>query len=318
MTRRLPPLNALRAFEAAARHESFTRAAEELHVTQGAVSRHVKNLEERLGRSLFLRGPQGLSLTEAGTAYLPAVRDAFDRLAAATELLRRPDGSRVLTVSVSPNFASKWLVHRLGDFAQSHADIDLRVAAQTEHVDLAAGAGDVDVGIRHGDGRWTGLHVTRLVGEEVYPVLSPALLAAGPPLATPDDLRHYTLLRDLSSNDWPAWLASAGAQGVDGTRGPYFNFTSMALDAAVTGQGVALARRALATHDLLTGRLVRPFAHTLTSVRGYFVVCLPARADEPKIVRFRDWLLAEALRDREQLARLGRPASGEGECRPRA
>ncbi|MEX2081416.1 MAG: LysR family transcriptional regulator, partial [Dehalococcoidia bacterium] len=200
MSRRPPPLNALRAFEAAARHGSFTRAAEELHVTQGAVSRHVKNLEERLERTLFLRGHQGLRLTEAGAAYLPAVRDAFDRLAAATEVLRRPDTSRVLTVSVSPNFAGKWLVHRLGDFATAHPDIDLRVAAQTEHIDLAATA-DVDVGVRHGEGDWPGLHVTRLIGEEVYPVLSPALLAAGPPLETPDDLRHYTLLRDLSSND---------------------------------------------------------------------------------------------------------------------
>jgi len=317
MTRRLPPLNALRAFEAAARHESFTRAADELLVTQGAISRHVKNLEERVGRMLFHRGPQGLTLTEAGAAYLPAVRESFDRLAIATEALRRPDTSRVLTVSVSPNFASKWLVHRLGDFTRAHPDIDLRIAAQTEDVDLVA-TPDVDVGVRHGEGEWPDLHVARLIGEEVYPVLSPALLAAGPPLQVPDDLRHYTLLRDLSSNDWPAWLGSAGASVVDGTRGPFFNFTSMALDAAVTGQGVALARRALATHDLLTGRLVRPFAHTLTSKRGYFVVCLPGRAEEPRIVRFRDWLFAEALRDREQLARLGQPANGESAWRPTA
>ena len=308
MTRSLPPLNALRAFEAAARHESFTRAAVELNVTQGAVSRHVKNLEDRLGLRLFLRTPQGLTLSGDGAAYLPAVRDAFDRLAAATAALQQPERSRVLTVSVSPNFASKWLVHRLGAFARDHPEIDLRVAAQTEHIDLAAA--DVDVGVRHGDGMWRDLHVTRLIDEEVYPVLSPALLAAGPPLVVPADLAHYTLLRDLSSNDWPAWLAMAGAPGIDGTRGPYFNFTSMALDAAVAGQGVALARRALATHDLLTGRLVRPFAQTLTSPRGYFVICPRERAQEPKIARFRAWLLDQALRDRERLANLAPVAGG--------
>jgi len=310
MARPLPPLNALRAFEAAARHESFTRAAQDLHVTQGAVSRHVRNLEDHLGLQLFLRGPQGLSLSAAGAAYLPAVRDAFDRLAAATAALRQPPSTRVLTVSVSPNFASKWLVHRLGDFAAAHPDIDLRVAAQTDHVDFAQ-APDVDVGVRHGEGEWNDVDAVKLIGEEVYPVLSPVLLARGAPLATPGDLRHYTLLRDLSSNDWPAWLAMVGASEVDGTRGPYFNFTSMALDAAVAGQGVALARRALATHDLLTGRLVRPFRQTLTSPRGYFVVCPRLRAQEPKIVRFRQWLLDEALRDRQRLANL--PAVEEGE-----
>lgn len=309
MTRPLPPLNALRAFEAAARHASFTRAAGELHVTQGAVSRHVKNLEDRLGVQLFVRGPQGLVLTPAGSAYLPAVSEAFDRLATATAALRGPGASRVLTVSVSPNFASKWLVHRLGDFAREHPDIDLRIAAGTEEVDFAR-APDVDVGVRHGEGGWSGVDAVRLIGEEVYPVLSPALLAKGPPLDTPEDLRHYTLLRDLSSNGWPAWLAMVGARGVDGEKGPYFNFTSMALDAAVAGQGVALARRALATHDLLTGRLVRPFPQTLTSPRGYYVVCLPGRAGESKIVRFRAWLLSEALRDRQRLASL--PAGTHG------
>ncbi len=302
MTRDLPPLNALRAFEAAARHLSFTAASEELHVTQGAVSRHVKNLEERLGTQLFHRRPHGLELTDAASRYLPVVRDSFDRLAAATAELRRPQLASVLTVSASPNFASKWLIHRLGDFARDFPDLDLRVAAEQQHIDLSTS--DVDIGIRHGEGQWRDLHVTKLVGERVYPVISPALLANGPPLDTPDDLRHHTLLRDLSSNDWPAWLTAAGAKGVDGAKGPYFNFTSMALDAAVAGQGVALARRALATHDVLAGRLVPLFDTELTSRRGYYIVCLPSRADEPKVVNFREWVLTQTRQDREALAEL--------------
>lgn len=313
MSRDLPPLNALRAFEASARHLSFTAASQELHVTQGAVSRHVKNLEERLGIQLFHRRSQGLELTDAARRYLPVVRDSFDRLAAATAELRRPQLASVLTVSASPNFASKWLIHRLGDFTRDFPDIDLRVAAEQQHIDLSTS--DVDIGIRHGEGQWQELHMTKLVGERVYPVISPALLANGPPLDTPEDLRHHTLLRDLSSNDWPAWLKAAGVEGVDGTKGPYFNFTSMALDAAVAGQGVALARRALATYDVLSGRLVPLFDTELRSRRGYFLVCLPSRAQEPKIVRFREWMLAQTRQDREALAesrqRLKRERTGE-------
>jgi LysR family transcriptional regulator, glycine cleavage system transcriptional activator len=200
MSRDLPPLNALKAFEASARRGSFTAAADELNVTQGAISRHVKNLEERLGVSLFERLPTGLALTETGQRYLPAVRDSFDRLASATAEIKRPQMSHVLTVSASPNFSSKWLVHRLGDFSKAHPDISLRVAAQSEHIDLSVS--DVDVAIRHGEGDWPDVHVTKLVSELVYPVVSPVLLEGGAPLKTPDDLRHYTLLRDLSSNDW--------------------------------------------------------------------------------------------------------------------
>ena len=302
MSRRLPSLNAMRAFEAAARHLSFTRAADELNVSQGAISHHVKTLEDQLETKLFERRPGGLELTEAGLAYLPALREAFDRLAQATAELRRRRASNVLTVSVSPNFAARWLVHRLGEFAEAQPDIDLRISASMEHIDFAMG--DLDVAVRHGDGRWPTLHVTRLISEEVFPVVSPALLERGGPLNKPDDLRHYTLLHDLSSRGWKEWLDMAGATHVRAERGPFFNLTSMALDAAATGQGVALARRALATQDLLAGRLVRPFAQALTSDRGYFVVCPLATADSPKIVRFRDWLLAENERDLEKLAEL--------------
>ncbi len=302
MARWLPSLNAMRAFEAAARHLSFTRAAEELHVSQGAVSHHVKTLEEQLETKLFDRQPGGLALTEAGEAYLPALREAFDRLARATSDIRQRRASNILSVSVSPNFASRWLVHRLGAFAADHPDIDLRLSAAMEHIDFAVA--DLDVAVRHGDGHWPGLHATPLISEEVFPVLSPTLLERGEPLNEPDDLRHYTLLHDLSSRGWTAWLDMVGATKVKADKGPFFNMTSMALDAAVTGQGVALARRALATQDLLAGRLVRPFTQTLISDRGYFIVCPEATADRPKIVRFRDWLLAENERDAVDLANL--------------
>ena len=181
MPRRLPPLNALKAFEAAARHESFTRAAEELCVTQGAVSHQVKELEAELGLKLFNRERQRLAITEAGRAYLIVVRDAFDRISAGTERLLERQSGGVLTVSTSPNFAAKWLVHRLGRFAEVHPEVDLRVSASLQHIDFARE--DIDLAIRHSDGNEAGLHVTRLCAEELFPVCSPKLLQGRSPAA---------------------------------------------------------------------------------------------------------------------------------------
>src|SRR5436190_9694023 len=214
MPRRLPPLNALKASEAAARHESFTRAAEELCVTQGAVSHQVKALEAELGLKLFNRQPQRLVITEAGRAYLGVVRDAFDRIADGTERLLQRQSGGALTVSTSPNFAAKWLVHRLGRFAEAHPEIDLRVSASLHHVDFARE--DIDLAIRHGDGTASGLHVTRLCTEELFPVCSPKLLAGRNPLRQPSDLGRFTLIhvsdRQGWSNrqGWSQWLDFAG------------------------------------------------------------------------------------------------------------
>src|SRR5499427_6628752 len=183
MARRLPPLNGLKAFEAAARSESFTRAAQELNVTQGAVSHQVKALEATLGVKLFNREQQRLVMTAAGRDYLAVVRDALDRIAVGTERLVQRQTSGALTVSTSPDFAAKWLVHRLGRFAESHPEIDLRVSAIAHHVDFARE--DVDVAVRHGDGHWPGLHVTRLCSEQLFAVCSPAL---GAKLKRPKDL----------------------------------------------------------------------------------------------------------------------------------
>jgi LysR family glycine cleavage system transcriptional activator len=317
MPRRLPSLNALKAFEAAARHESFTRAAEELCVTQGAVSHQVKALEGELGMKLFQRTRRRLLLSAVGRDYLDVVRDAFDRLDAGTQRLQRRERSGVLTVSTSPNFAAKWLVHRLGAFAAAHPGIDLRVGATLEHVDFVRDA--VDLAIRHGEGDWPGLHVTRLCAEELFPVCSARLVREGPRLRRPADLARATLLRQDRNDAWGQWLAAAGVDGIDLARGPAFNQASLAIDAAVDGQGVALARTALAIRDLLSGRLVRPFAQTLPASFAYYVVCPRAVAAQPKVAAFRDWLLAEAAADTSRLdALLAGPQIAPGAIVPGA
>lgn len=301
MPRRLPSLNALKAFEAAARHGSFTKAAEELHVTQGAVSHQVKALELELGLKLFRRERQRLVIADAGRSYLEVVRDAFDRLSFGTENLLQRQSAGVLTVTVSPNFAAKWLVHRLGRFAEAHPGIDLRVSAAVHHVDFARE--DIDLGIRHGDGQWPGLHVTRLCAEELFPVCSPKLVRGRRALRAPADLKRHTLLHVDDRRDWGRWLAEADVADADPARGLVFNQASMAIDAAVGGQGVALARTALAAWDILAGRLVRPFALALKVPYAYWIVCPKPTAELPKICAFRDWLLAEAAEESRRLRR---------------
>ena len=297
--RDLPSTMALRAFEVSARTLSFTEAARELNLTQGAISHQVKNLEEQLGVKLFHRDRQRLRLSDDGTAYLPFVREAVDRLRAGAEFLTAREDSGVLTVSVSPNFAAKWLVHRLGDFIAGHPEIDLRISASMDHVDFARN--DVDMAVRHGTGDWPDLHITPLAREEIFPVCSPTLLQSGPPLERPEDLANHVLLHDLSRNDWPLWFAAAGVEPIDASRGPQFDQTSMVIDAAVEGQGVALARRVLAARDLIAGRLVRPFDITLPAPYGYFIACPKPAADRAKIALFRDWLVAEAASDTQIL-----------------
>ena len=292
MTRRLPPLSALRAFEAAARHLSFTRAAGELHVTQTAISHQIRGLEELLGVKLFRRLPRGLVLTEEAQRYLPAVRDAFDRIDAATEQLAAVSASGTLTVSVLPSFAAKWLVPRLGRFRVVHPEIDLRISTSSHLVDFARE--DVDVGIRMGRGNYPGLRVDRLFGEALMPVGAPALLEGNHPLRQPADLRHHVLLHEDDYTGWQLWLELAEVEGVDAQRGPIFTDGAIVVQAAAEGQGVALARSALAAGDLAAGRLVQPFAVSIPYELAYYLVCPEATADRPKIRRFREWLLAEA------------------------
>jgi len=298
--RHLPSINALRAFHASARCLSFTQAARELNVTQGAISHQVKGLEDILGVKLFLRIKQRLQLTEQGKGYLPFVREALDLLQAGNDFLTSSDQSGVLTVSVSPNFASKWLVHRLGDFIAAHPDIELRVSASMQHIDI--GRSDIDMAVRHGEGNWPDLDVTKLCPELIFPVCSPEFLERHGPLVQPSDLTELALLHDRSRQDWPMWFTAAGVSEAKVPTGPQFDQTSMVIDAAVEGHGVALARSALAARDLLAGRLLRLFDIALPAPFAYFVVCPKTAAKTPKIRQFRDWLLSEAQSDARNMA----------------
>jgi LysR family glycine cleavage system transcriptional activator len=301
MLRRLPPLNALKAFEAAARSESFTRAAEELNVTQGAVSHQVKALEEILGVKLFNRERQRLVITEAGREYLAVVRDALDRIAVGTERLVQRQTSGVLTVSTSPDFAAKWLVHRLGRFAEAHPDIDLRVSATIQQVDFARE--DVDLALRHGDGNWAGLDTVRLCPEQLFPVCAPKLVSGRNRITKAADLLKFPLLRLEDWKNWSRWFDAAGVTAT-AVPGPVLNRASMLIDAAVDGQGIALARTTLAAWDLINGRLVKPIDVSLRLSNTYWIVCPKATSALPKIKVFREWLLAEAADDMRRLKAL--------------
>jgi LysR family glycine cleavage system transcriptional activator len=303
--RRLPPLNALRAFEAAARHLNFSRAADELAVTPGAVSQQIQNLEDYVGAALFKRTPKGLLLTDAAQTALPALREAFDRLAEAAALLTAAVDGRRLIVSVAPSFAAKWLVPRLGDFDEAHSQVDVWLSADMEVVDFALG--EIDLAIRYGAGRYPGLEVVRLMSETVIAVVSPSLLETHP-IHSPADLANHVLLHDGSPDadpscpDWSMWLAARGVKGVDGTRGPRFNQSSLVIEATVGGRGVALAKRALAQADLDAGRLVAPLQQEATEVDfSYFVVHPKAKGRLPQVKAFVSWISAQAAIHEEML-----------------
>jgi len=295
----LPPLNALKSFEAAARYESFTRAAEELYVTQAAVSQQVKALEAELGFKLFNRERQRLKITEAGRDYLMVIRAALDRIAAGTERLIQRQSAGALTVSTSPDFAAKWLVHRLARFAEAHPGINLRISATMRHVDFARE--DVDLAVRHGDGNWPGLDVTRLCSEHLFAICSPKLLTGRNRLKEPSDVLNWPLLRPDEHKAWERWFALAGVAAPETLQGPVLNRASMVIDAAIDGQGIAVARTTLAAWDLISRRIVRPFDMSWRLAKTYWIVCPKTTAKVTKISRFRDWLLAEAADDTRRL-----------------
>jgi LysR family glycine cleavage system transcriptional activator len=301
MSRRLPPLNSLRAFEAAARHLSFTKAADELHVTPAAISHQIRALEEHCGAPLFRRLTRALVLTETGQAALPALREGFDRLAEGAARLVPDPLSGLLTVSVAPTFCAKWLVPRLDRFRTAHPGFDVRIDATDELADFASGA--VDVAIRYGSGRYAGLVAECLMEEVVVPVASPALLNGARPLDVPADLARHTLLHvswkmaDDEAPSWRMWLKAAGVAGVDAERGPRFNVDGLAIDAALAGHGIALVNRMLVATELAAGRLVRlfpPASPERPSAFCYYLVHPPGHGRNPKVQAFRDWVLGEA------------------------
>lgn len=305
MRRSLPPLRALRAFEAAARHLSFARAAEELHVTPGAVSHQIKILEDWLGAPLFRRLTRALRLTEAGEAALPHMSEGFDRLADGVDRMRARLDDSLLTVSVSPGFGSLWLVPRLDKFRQRHPEIEIRLDGSDRLVDIARG--EADVAIRYGPGGYEDVRSDRLFAMRATPVCSPERLSRGPVLRTPADLKNHTLLHvewKEAEGHWRTWLLAAGATDVDPFRGPRFTKEEMAVRAALDGEGVALVGDRMAADHLASGRLVRPFDAALSTplVFAYYLL-RPKDGDGSKKVRcFREWLLEEAARGDESAA----------------
>ncbi|SIP89529.1 LysR family transcriptional regulator, glycine cleavage system transcriptional activator [Aeromonas sp. RU39B] len=289
MSRRLPPLNALKAFEAAARHLSFTRAAEELFVTQAAVSHQIKALEEYLGIKLFRRKNRSLLLTEEGQGYFLDIKDIFAAISEATDKLLARSAKGALTVSLPPSFAIQWLVPRLVRFSERHPDIDVRIKA----VDLDEGSltDDVDVAIYYGRGSWPGMRADKLHTEYLIPVCSPMLLVGPKPLRMPDDLTRHTLLHDTSRRDWKSWFRQVGVDAPNVNQGPIFSHSTMVIQAAIHGQGVALGHSVLAQPEIDAGRLICPFEQVLVSKNAYYLVCNEQQADQGKIVAFREWML---------------------------
>ena len=298
----LPPLNALRAFEAAARHLSFKKAAEELHVTPAAVGHQVKALEDFLGVQLFRRLNRAVMLTDAGQACLPELREGFGKLASAVERLRARDGRGLLIASVAPTFAIKWLVPRLDRFQAAHPEITVRIVTTMAVVDLVRDG--IDVAIRFGPDVERGLRGEILFGEEVIPVCSPRLMDGPHPLRRPDDLRHQTLIHlegetaDRSWPDWETWLGAAGVPDVDQIHGLRVTQSIVAAQAAMDGQGVALIGRTCFLDDLAARRLVRAFDLGFPTEYAYRVVSPETMFGQPKVVAFREWLRSEAVTSR--------------------
>lgn len=289
MDRARLPLNALRAFEAAARHLSFTRAGEELCVSQGAVSHQVAGLEARLGVRLFRRQPRGLVLTDEGLALVPVVGEAFDRMGATLDRFESGRLRTVLTVGVVGTFASGWLLPRLDRFERAHADIDLRILTNNNVADLAGER--LDMAIRFGDGAWHGVEAQPLLDAPLTVLCSPRIAAR---LEGPGSLARERLLRSYRADEWPRWFAAAGAS-CPALHGPVFDSSVAMVAAACEGAGVALAPPAMFAGEIARERLVRPFAAEVTTGR-YWLTRLLSREDNPAMAAFRDWLMSETAR----------------------
>jgi LysR family transcriptional regulator, glycine cleavage system transcriptional activator len=304
----LPPMSTLRAFEAAARTGSLTRAAEALHVTHGAISHQIKALEADLGVRLVERAGRGVRLTDEGERLASRVRIALTDLADAVREVSERANPRALRVSVMPSFAARWLLPRIGTFMAEHPQVDLDVRASALLADFRRD--DIDVAIRYGSGNYPGLTVEHLMDDVYFPVCSPNI-GGGPP-ARPADLARYVLLRS-DNESWQPWFIAAGLNWPEPTRGPIFNDDSHMMQAAIEGQGIALARTSLIGNDLANGVLVRLFDATVPAPTRYFLVYAPRSSESPKLKQFRAWLKKEIARDDGGMAvlRVKRP-TGSG------
>jgi LysR family glycine cleavage system transcriptional activator len=311
MRRRLPALNAQRSFEAVSRLRSFSRAATELGVTPAADSHQVKVLEQQVGQSLLSRSSRVVEPTAAGAALTAAVGEGLDGIVAALRRLsQQRGGEHRLVVSTSPSLAAKWLVQRLEGFTRAHPAAEVRIDVSTDLADLGR-EGGIDLALRFGGGSYPGLVAEPLFSEVVFPVCSPRLLRRGPPLRKPADLRQHTLIhydwqsKDVVWPDWQSWLAAAGVSGIDVERGLHFSHSTLVLQAAIDGQGVALGDSTLVADDLAARRLVQPLPLSLQTPRGFaYHLVYPATALEKPLARdFRAWLLAEAAKTKRQIDR---------------
>lgn len=290
--RDLPPLHAVRAFEAAARHLSFNRAAEELHVTPSAVSHQIRTLEEQLGTRLFERLTRRVVLSRDGQALLPPIQSALDQMDGAFRRIRaaRDDGS--LTVQASPNFATEWLVPRLLGFQDEHPEIEVKLMTTRGRDGLRVDFEQVDLAVWYGNGSWPDVACEKLLREELVPVCSPELVRGENPLTAPEHLRDATLIHVLMRiGQWRNWLEAAGVHGVDPERGPKFQNTPLALEAAMAGLGVAIANRAFVADHLRDGRLVIPFEQDLPTESAYYLIYPKQGLQRPSAVAFRQWVL---------------------------
>lgn len=284
------PLNALRMFDAAARHLSLTRAAQELHVTQAAVSQHIRNLEERLGKPLFRRLPRGLALTDEGQALWPVVAQSFERIEQSLQQVAEPRPREILTVGVVGTFAIGWLIPRLSQFQQLHPYIDLRLLTNNNRVDLA-GEG-LDAAVRFGDGAWHGTHAQMLLRAPLSPMCIPTLAQQ---LREPADLARQTLLRSYRTQEWEGWFAGLD-QAAPLARGAMFDSSLTLAEAAAQGAGVALLPARMFEHMLQQGRLVRPFAHEVDT-GAYWLTYLKSRQASSALQTFRQWLMTQLQTD---------------------
>ncbi len=289
MHKRLPPLNALKAFESAARNLSFTKAADELFVTQAAVSHQIKSLESYLSIKLFHRRNRALLLTEEGQSYFQDLRDIFANMQDATDRLVALGSKGAITIATPPSFAAQWLVPKLHEFSAIHNDIDVRIKA----VDLDEGFLDdsVDIAVYYGKGTWTGLASTKLLAEYLTPMCSPLLLHKSNGLSALKDLSNHRLLHDNTRRAWKNWLQNFGIKDINVNHGPIFSHTMLVLQAACNGQGIALSDTVLAKPEIDSGRLVCPFSEKIESKNSHYLVCKESQAETNKIKIFSEWML---------------------------
>jgi LysR family glycine cleavage system transcriptional activator len=314
MARRLPSLNALKAFEAAARHESFTAAAEELFVTHAAISRHIRELEETLGADLFIRTGRGVKLTDSGRRFGSILTPLFDRMAEAVRETAAQGKVRTLQVSAEPAIASRWIVPRLGRFSALHPDIELAIDPTSRLVDFRSG--EADLGVRYGLGQWEDVEVAKLSDSLSFPVCAPRLIAGRPQLQ-PADLSEFNLLHEQRKQWWADWLALAGVNDVQDWRGTVFQ-GHLAIEAAEAGQGFALGDQILVTDAILDGRLVRPFDLDMKDHGGYFIVRAKGSKETAPARAFREWLLSEMAETQRKFAALKAQGKSRAAAKPPA